>query len=47
VIGQLDDVLVVTLGIKFLRRFVPRSVLDECENVAPAPLQPEVPAAPI
>jgi formylglycine-generating enzyme required for sulfatase activity/uncharacterized membrane protein YkvA (DUF1232 family) len=32
VIGQLDDVLVVTLAIKFLRRCVPQSVLDECEN---------------
>lgn len=47
VIGQLDDVLVVTLAIKFLRRSVPQSVLDECENVAPAPLNPGVPAAPI
>jgi uncharacterized membrane protein YkvA (DUF1232 family) len=32
VIGQLDDVLVVTLAIRFLRRCVPQSVLDECEN---------------
>jgi uncharacterized membrane protein YkvA (DUF1232 family) len=32
VIGQMDDVLVVTLGIKYLRRYVPRSVLDECES---------------
>jgi sulfatase modifying factor 1 len=32
IIGQLDDVLVVTLGIKFLRRCVSQSVLDECEN---------------
>lgn len=47
VIGQLDDVLVVTLAIKYLRRSVPQSVLDECENVAPVPLKPTVPAAPI
>jgi uncharacterized membrane protein YkvA (DUF1232 family) len=47
VIGQLDDVLVVTLAIKFLRRSVPQSVLDECENLAPVPLTPAVPAAPI
>jgi uncharacterized membrane protein YkvA (DUF1232 family) len=32
IIGQMDDVLVVTLGFKYLRRFVPQSVLDECEN---------------
>ena len=31
-IGQMDDVLVVTLGIKYLRRCVPQSVLDECES---------------
>jgi uncharacterized membrane protein YkvA (DUF1232 family) len=32
IIGQMDDVLVVSLGIKFLRRCVPRNVLDDCEN---------------
>jgi uncharacterized membrane protein YkvA (DUF1232 family) len=32
IIGQMDDVLVVTLGIKYLRRHVPRSILDECES---------------
>jgi uncharacterized membrane protein YkvA (DUF1232 family) len=32
IIGQMDDVLVVSLGIKFLRRFVPQNVLDDCEN---------------
>jgi uncharacterized membrane protein YkvA (DUF1232 family) len=31
IIGQMDDVLVVSLGIKFLRRYVPQSVLDDCE----------------
>jgi uncharacterized membrane protein YkvA (DUF1232 family) len=34
VIGQMDDVLVVSLGMKFLRRCVPQSVLDDCENHA-------------
>jgi len=32
IIGQMDDVLVVSLGIKFLRRCVPKEVLDDCEN---------------
>jgi uncharacterized membrane protein YkvA (DUF1232 family) len=32
VIGQMDDVLVVSLGLKYLRRNVPQSVLDECEG---------------
>jgi formylglycine-generating enzyme len=32
IIGQMDDVLVITLGIKYLRRYVPQSVLDECES---------------
>ena len=34
IIGQTDDVLVVTLGIKFLRKYVPQDVLDECERDA-------------
>jgi formylglycine-generating enzyme required for sulfatase activity/uncharacterized membrane protein YkvA (DUF1232 family) len=32
ILGQMDDVVVVTLGIKYLRRSVPASVLDECES---------------
>lgn len=32
IIGQMDDVLVVSLGIKFLRRCVPKEVLDDCQN---------------
>jgi uncharacterized membrane protein YkvA (DUF1232 family) len=32
VIGQMDDVLVVSLGVKFLKRCVPPSVLEDCEN---------------
>jgi uncharacterized membrane protein YkvA (DUF1232 family) len=34
IIGQMDDVLVVSLGIKFLRKHVPQNVLDECESGA-------------
>jgi uncharacterized membrane protein YkvA (DUF1232 family) len=36
VIGQMDDVLVVSLGIKFLRGCVPLSVLEECQNKSQA-----------
>jgi uncharacterized membrane protein YkvA (DUF1232 family) len=32
IIGQMDDVLVVSLGIKFLRKHVPPDVLADCEN---------------
>lgn len=32
IIGQMDDVVVVILGIKYLRRHVPQSILDDCEN---------------
>lgn len=32
IIGQMDDVLVVGLGIKFLRKYVPQPVLDECAS---------------
>ena len=32
IVGQMDDVLVVTLAIKYLRRYVPQSVLEECES---------------
>jgi uncharacterized membrane protein YkvA (DUF1232 family) len=32
IIGQMDDVLVVSIGIKFLRKCVPKNVLDDCEN---------------
>ncbi|MGC2403537.1 MAG: SUMF1/EgtB/PvdO family nonheme iron enzyme [Acidobacteriaceae bacterium] len=39
IIGQMDDVLVVTLGIKYLRRYVPQSVLDECESGSHKPCQ--------
>ena len=38
VIGQMDDVLAITLAIKLLRRSVPPHVLEECENESPAPV---------
>jgi formylglycine-generating enzyme len=37
IIGQMDDVLVVTLAIKYLKRFVPKRILDECESRSPIP----------
>jgi uncharacterized membrane protein YkvA (DUF1232 family) len=42
VIGQMDDVLVVTLGIKYLSRCVPQSVLDECESKAHKLRKPKI-----
>jgi uncharacterized membrane protein YkvA (DUF1232 family) len=30
VVGQLDDVLVITLGLKLLKRWVPPDILAEC-----------------
>jgi sulfatase modifying factor 1 len=42
IIGQMDDVLVVTLGLKYLRRFVPQGVLDECENGTRTPRAPKI-----
>ncbi len=35
ILGQMDDVLVVTLGMKYLKRHVPQNVLEECERKAP------------
>jgi uncharacterized membrane protein YkvA (DUF1232 family) len=32
IIGQMDDVVIVILALKYLRRHVPKSVLDDCEN---------------
>ena len=42
VVGQMDDVLVITLGIKYLRRHVPQSVLDECESKSPIARKPKI-----
>jgi uncharacterized membrane protein YkvA (DUF1232 family) len=38
IIGQMDDVVVVILGIKLLRRCVPPHVLEELQNESPAPV---------
>jgi uncharacterized membrane protein YkvA (DUF1232 family) len=49
VIGQMDDVVVVILGIKLLRSCVPPHVLEELQNESPAPVAvvtiPEKPLA--
>lgn len=34
IVGQMDDVLVVGLGMKFLRKFVSKDILEECEKDA-------------
>jgi uncharacterized membrane protein YkvA (DUF1232 family) len=38
VIGQLDDLLVLFLGMKLLRRLTPKKILDECEVQAKSPV---------
>jgi len=43
IIGQLDDVLVVGLSIRFLKRFLPPAVLDECQNASRPPLESAIP----
>jgi hypothetical protein len=40
-------VLVVTLAIRFLRRCVPQSVLDECENDLPLPRKAKAGVCPV
>jgi uncharacterized membrane protein YkvA (DUF1232 family) len=37
VIGQLDDVLVIGLSIRLLKRSVPPTVLDDCQNESSPP----------
>jgi uncharacterized membrane protein YkvA (DUF1232 family) len=44
IIGQLDDVLVIALSIRLLKRSVPPKVLDECQNESPAPIVPAIPS---
>src|SRR5260370_38325092 len=38
IIGQLDDVLLIGLSIRLLKRSVPPAVLDQCRNVSRPPL---------
>ena len=47
IIGQMDDVLVVTLGIRYLRRYVPQSVLDECESHSHKFRKPKITVTPV
>ena len=41
IIGQLDDLLLVGLSIRFLKRSVSSTVLDQCRNASRAPLVTE------
>jgi uncharacterized membrane protein YkvA (DUF1232 family) len=43
IVGQLDDVLLIGLSIKLLKRSVPPAVLDQCRNASRALLVPETP----
>jgi uncharacterized membrane protein YkvA (DUF1232 family) len=43
IIGQLDDVLVVGLSMRFLKRSVPPAVLDECLNGSRSPMVSAIP----
>jgi len=47
IIGQMDDVLVVGLCMKFLRKCVPPDALEECQNESSAPLISTIPVGPI
>jgi uncharacterized membrane protein YkvA (DUF1232 family) len=47
IIGQMDDVLVVSLGIRFLRRCVPPHILEECQKESNAPVIPTIPVVPV
>jgi uncharacterized membrane protein YkvA (DUF1232 family) len=42
IIGQVDDVLLIGLSIKLLKRSVSSTVLDECRNVSRVPFKPEI-----
>jgi uncharacterized membrane protein YkvA (DUF1232 family) len=43
IIGQMDDVLVIALSIKFLKRFIPAAVFEECQHVSRPPAGSEIP----
>jgi formylglycine-generating enzyme len=47
VIGQMDDVLVVALVIKYLKRYVPQSVIDDCESKSHKLRKPKKTRSPI
>jgi uncharacterized membrane protein YkvA (DUF1232 family) len=44
IIGQLDDMLVIALSIKLLKRSVPPTVLEECQNESPTPIVSAIPS---
>jgi uncharacterized membrane protein YkvA (DUF1232 family) len=44
VIGQLDDVLLIGLSIRLLKRSVPPEILDQCRNASRSPLVSETPS---
>jgi uncharacterized membrane protein YkvA (DUF1232 family) len=44
VIGQMDDVLVIGLSIRFLKRSVAQTVLDECQRGSRSPLKSAIPS---
>ena len=46
IIGQMDDALVVTLAIKYLRRYVPQTVFDECESHSRILREPKILVSP-
>ena len=41
VIGQLDDVFLISLSIKLLKRSTPQAVIDDCQNGRRTPLVPQ------
>jgi uncharacterized membrane protein YkvA (DUF1232 family) len=44
IIGQMDDVLVIGLSIRFLKRSVPQTVLDECQHGSHSSLVSAIPS---
>ena len=42
IIGQLDDVLVITLSLRLLKRCCPASVLEDCPKDGVGPAAPEI-----
>jgi uncharacterized membrane protein YkvA (DUF1232 family) len=42
VIGQLDDILVLGLSVRFLKRCCPAAVLQDCQKDTTRPLAPEI-----